>query len=147
MRRYKFGLGAVMRVRRVQESMAKAELQKANTAVVAAELAAEHSQSHYEQVSAATGQPFMAQAERANLAARAAIEARQSLVGARQVAVAAMDQYLAATRAVSVLGRLDARRRDEHALAFQHEEATVVDELVTSRHIRRQDQLSRKGRR
>jgi len=135
-----------MRVRKTQEGMAKAGLQQANLAAAAASAAADRSLEHYEEVTQAPGHDFMAQAERARLAAQAAIEARESLAAARAAAAAALDDYLVANQAVSVLGRLDDRRREEHAQAVQREEAATVDELVTSRHVRRQDRLERRSR-
>jgi flagellar protein FliJ len=146
MKRYEPTLGAVMRVRRVQENMAKAELQKANVAAAAAEMASAQAFAHYEEMRSADGPTFLAQRERAELAAEAATAARDSLASARATAVAAKDHYLAATRAVSVLERLDERRREEHAAEAQREEADLVDELVTSRHVRRQQQLLKKER-
>jgi hypothetical protein len=146
MKRYEFNLEAVMRVRRIQESMAKAELQKANMATLVAELVAQQSLAHYDEVSTDAGSSWMAQTERAHLAAEAAIEARRSLANARVTATVAMEKYLAATQTVSVLSHLDDRRREEHAAAVQHEDMGTVDEQVATRHVRRQDQLSRKGR-
>ncbi len=147
MKRYEFTLGTVMRARRAQESMAKAGLQRANIAAAVAESAAYQSMLHYDQMRAAAGPSFMAQRERAELAAKAAIEARQSLAGAQAEAAAAMERYLATRQAVSVLERLDETRREEHAVAVQREETTLVDDLVTSRHVRRQEHSSRKERR
>ena len=46
-----------------------------------------------------------------------------------------MENYVATARDVTVLERLDQRRR-EHALAAQRAEAAEVDELVTVRHAR-----------
>jgi hypothetical protein len=146
MKRYEFNLGAVMRVRRIQESMAKAELQKANMATLVSETVAQQSLAHYDEVSTVSGSSWMAQTERAHLAAEAAIVARRSLAASRAAAMVAMDKYLAATRTVSVLSHLDERRREEHAAAVQHEEMAIVDEQVISRHVRRQEQLSRKQR-
>jgi flagellar export protein FliJ len=147
MKRYEFNLESVMRVRRIEVGVAKAELQKANVAAKEAELEADKSQAHYEEVSTSEGSSWMAQTERAHLAAETAILARESLASARAAAAAALQQYMAASRAVSVLSHLDETRREEHAAAVQHEEMGRVDELVTSRHVRRQAQLSRKERR
>jgi len=146
MKRYEFNLGSALRVRKLQEGMAKSSLQKANMAAAASEMQAQRSLAHYEDVTNETGPSWMEQAERAHLAAQAAIEARQSLAAARAAATTAMGQYVEANKAVSVLGHLDERRREEHAAAVQHEEMTAIDDLVTSRHVRRQDHLNKKGR-
>jgi hypothetical protein len=147
MKRYEFNLGAVMRVRRIQEGVAKADLQRANQATGVADLEARKSQAHYNEVSTSEGPSWMAQSERAHLAAQSAILARESLAAAQAGAAAALEQYMAATRAVGVLGHLDEHRREEHGAAVQHEEMVTVDELVTSRHVRRLAQSSKKERR
>jgi flagellar export protein FliJ len=143
MKRYQFNLAAALRARRAQEDVAKSHLQKANLAAVAAELAASNSLAHYEEVKSSSGEALVAQRDRAVLAARAVLEARQSLTATRAAVGEAMDNYFAAARAVSLLERLDERRRDEHALEVQREEASVSDELSAARHFRR---LRRSGR-
>ncbi|HTW09111.1 MAG TPA: hypothetical protein VME46_16500 [Acidimicrobiales bacterium] len=171
MKRYEFNLAAALRVRKIHEDMAKSELHKARAAAAAAELVAQQSLAHFEQVrnrptapvpgaeapgpadhanlrpkGPAQSEPeWMQQAERQMLAAQAAMNARESLDAARTVAVAAMDKYMAATQAVAVLGHLDEHRREEHAAAAQREEMAAVDDMVTSRHVRRQARLNRKG--
>jgi len=146
-KRYGFNLETVMRVRKVQESTAKAHLQRANVAATVAAASALQSMAHYDEIRGAKNPSWMGHREQSELAARATIEARQSLTGAETSAKAALDQYVASAQAVSVLEHLDDRRREEYAEAAQREESTFVDELVTNRHIRRQEQLVRNGKR
>jgi hypothetical protein len=138
MRRYSFSLGTVLRARRAQESIVRANLQTAHMAATAAELAANASLAHYEEVIGSRDEELMVHHERGELAARAVIGAAESLAGARAAVTVAMNNYLAAAREVSLLERLDERRREQHALDARHEEATEVDELVINRHARRE---------
>jgi hypothetical protein len=140
MKRYAFNLGTVLRARQAQENVARASLRKAHLAAAAAELAANTSFAHYQELLSPTSEEFMPHRQRAELAAEAVVEARESLAGAKDAVTAAMTAYLAAARAVSALERLDLRQREQHTLAAQHEEAALVDELVTSRHARLQAQ-------
>ena len=134
MKRYAFRLEAVLRARRAAESVAQANLLRANASVLAAEAAADRSSAHYREVQTLPGLGFMVHRERATLAARALIGARESLSEARATREAAMLSYLGSARAVSVLERLDRRRREEHAMAARREDILVVDEIVTNRH-------------
>jgi flagellar export protein FliJ len=135
-KRYEFSLQTVLRARRAQESVARADLLRANLKVAAAEVAADRSRAHYEDVLATDGAPFMVQQQRSELAAGALIGARGALADARAAVATAMEGYLVAARSVSVLEKLDERQCQEHATAAQREEANQVDELVTTRHGR-----------
>ncbi|MGH9106145.1 MAG: hypothetical protein ACRDZX_09960 [Acidimicrobiales bacterium] len=143
MKRYQFELAPVLRARRLQEGLARSELQKANLAAAAAERAEHQSLAHYDQLTGSEDAEWPWQRERSVLAAQAVVQARRSLAATTAAVGAALDGYLAAAKAVSVLEHLDERRREEHALAASHEQATLVDELVTSRHARR---LLRRGK-
>lgn len=136
MKRYHFNLETVLRARRAQESVARADLQRANLAAAAAEVAAKKSQDHYGEVVASTGAPFMQHRERSELAAKALLGAEESVAATRAVLEKALHDYVAAARAVTVLEHLDERRREEHALAAQHAEAALSDELAAARHSR-----------
>ncbi|HMK98122.1 MAG TPA: hypothetical protein VK425_11290 [Acidimicrobiales bacterium] len=145
MKRYQFSLEAVRRARQVQQDLAQAELRQAQVAALAAEAALARSLDHYAEVRSERPATFTADRERAGLAARAAIEAREAVDRARTLAQAAMEEYVSASRQVTVLERLDERLREEHALAFQREEGTVSDELATSRHLRHRARRKRKA--
>ena len=146
MKRYEFSLQTVLRARRAQESVARADLLRANLKVAAAERAESQSRAHYEDVVTADGVAFMVHRQRSDLAAGALIGARQALADARAAVATAMESYLVAARSVSVLEHLDDRQRDEHAAAVQREEASTVDEMVTGRHGRHQRRAANKAR-
>ena len=137
MKKYSFPLAAALRARQLQQDVARSELQKANLAADAAQLVAKASLEHYEQVRGGNDADFLAGRQQAGLAAGSLTDARLALAAARAAVDEAMARYLEAAKAVSVLEHLDERRRQEHRLDAQREEATVVDELVVARHALR----------
>jgi hypothetical protein len=143
MKRYQFSHETVLRARRAQESVARADLQRANLAARAAELSTKNSRDHYEEVVASIGTPFLVHQERSELAAKALLASEGSATEAKAVVEKALHDYVAAAQAVSVLEHLDERRREEHAIALAHEEATANDELSVARHNRARAQAKR----
>jgi hypothetical protein len=144
-KRYEFALQSVLRARRAQESVARADLLRANLAAAAAEAAEGRSLVHYEDVVTASGVTFMVHRQLSELAAGALLGARGSLAEARTTVATAMEGYLAAARSVSVLEHLDERQRQEHDEAARREEANQVDELVTARHGRHKWTMAKAG--
>jgi flagellar export protein FliJ len=135
-KRYEFSLQTVLRARRAQESVARADLLQANLKVAAAEVAQGRSRAHYEDVLADDSSAFLVHRQRSELAAEALIGASGAVRDAQAAVASAMEVYFVAARSVSVLEKLDERQRQEHAAAAQREETKQVDELVTSRHSR-----------
>lgn len=146
MKRYEFALQSVLRARRAQESVARADLLRANLNVAAAEAAEDRSRVHYEDVITADGVTFLVHRQRSELAAGTLIGASGSLAEARALVATAMEGYLVAARSVSVLEHLDDRQRQEHDEAAQREDANQVDELVTSRYGRHHKRTAVKAR-
>lgn len=144
MKRYAPALGAVLRVRQAQESMARAALQQANTAAHSAELATEKAYAHYEEVSSAAG-PLLAQHEMAGLAAKAVADARREAAEKKAETARATGSYLDASKALSAVLHVEERRREEHALAEQQEEQSLSDELALSRYGRRKNHWRKQG--
>lgn len=140
MNRYRFRLEPVLRVRRIEQDTAQAGVVAARRDFDAAESDLHRSVDRYRARPETHGPSSAA----AWLAGRAGTELTAATVIAagtrRELAagrVAEQQEALqAARRRVAALERLDERRREEHALAAQREEATDVDELVTSRHGR-----------
>ncbi|HET9058751.1 MAG TPA: hypothetical protein VFN61_02435 [Acidimicrobiales bacterium] len=145
MKRYNFDLEPVLRARRLQQDLARSDLQKANAAAQAAELAARSSLAHYQELTSTTpdAASFAAERQRGELAAGTLMGARRSLTAAKAAVDYAMQEYLRTVKAVSVLERLDERRREEHAVEVAREEAATVDDMVTSRRAIRRRQLNR----
>jgi len=136
-RRYRFRLESVLRVRRVQEDVARGALAQAISAVAAAETRLTDARAWLRTLGeepAPTDPVAWEARRRIELSAAEEIEARvvdvQQAVAerhARQVALSA-----ARTR-VRALERLDERRRAEHALDSARADERTVDDLVTSR--------------
>ena len=141
MKRYRFRLQSVLRVRRLQEDVARTALANATAAVTAAEGDVMRARAWLESLctQAPPHGPAAWEAHRRvqlaaadELAARGA-ELDQALAErrARQAALAE-----ARTR-VRALERLDERRRAEHAAEAARQDERVADDLVTSRFPRR----------
>jgi flagellar export protein FliJ len=137
MKRYKFRLETVLRVRRLQEEQAKNDLLAANQQLQRAESALAMRQSAYAEIQMQLGMvnvdEFASARWKWEQAARA-IEIAQLIVleQVNKVKIA-REAYLVASRAVEILERLDLRRREEHALEVARAETTEVDDLVNGR--------------
>lgn len=140
MKRYKFTLGSVLRVRKVEEDQAILALAQAERArAVAAEAAVRRESVHRAALrpdSHATATAFLAKRERLERTASAVRESNESLKAAEAATIARRAAVAAASAAVNALEHLDERRRAEHALELQREEAIETDDLVTGRHRR-----------
>jgi flagellar FliJ protein len=137
MKRYRFRLESVLRVRRVQEDVARGDLARANTAVTAAAAALDAAR---HRLARTTSDPAPAdapewQARRALLLGRAEeISARGADLEAATEARADRQRALAEARTrVRALERLDERRRAEHAVESARDESRTMDDLVTAR--------------
>ena len=137
MKRYRFRLESVLRVRRLQEDVARGELARASAAVTAAEDAVTAGRDWLRRLGAepAPSGPSAWEARRQiMLSAADEIDDRvgdvQIAVIERQARRVALGE--ARTR-VRALERLDERRRVEHDLEAGRQEERVVDDLVTSR--------------
>lgn len=140
MKRYRFRLDPVLRVRRVEQDAAQAGMAAAQRDLTEAEEALVRSVARYQQVAA----PPPAQAATAWLASRGRVGLVAATVvaagtGRETAAMQAADRRAAlqeARQRVSALERLDERRREEHALAARRDEDAQIDDLVTGRHGR-----------
>jgi flagellar biosynthesis chaperone FliJ len=143
-KRYKFRLDTVLRVRKIEEDRAIAALAEANRSLVAAEQQLEAGLDRYRGTPDVSG-PVPA-------AAFLSVRGRQDLVAASVVAAgtgklraeAHVDirrgEWSAAATRVAALERLDERRRDEHAVEAQRQELVEVDDMVVARAARRVQQ-------
>lgn len=142
MKRYQFRLEPVLRVRRIEEDVARGALAAAQVQLAEADAWLAATSSRYEG-RATPGGPAPATSW---LAGRAAVDlAAASVLAAgsrRAEATQQLDQQREALgqarQKVSALERLDERHRDEHAVAARRDEDATVDDLVTSRHARKE---------
>lgn len=138
MKKFRFRLDPVLRVRRLQEDLARGELLRANRdlAVATGELAGRNESYEHAprpagvQASEAFHRTWfrLDAAARAVLAAEAVRQARQDEADLRR------EEWTAASQRVSALERLEERARDEWAVEIRRAEDRLVDDLVVSRH-------------
>lgn len=140
MSRFRFRLEGVLRVRRAQESDARTALAAANAHLRQRLEAREEAHLHYRQM-VGRQRPACTVAALASDRLDAALAADRLDAAARAVTRAAGDAAVAqvswtqAARRVSVLERLEERRRAEHADVESRAEVRAVDDLVTSRWV------------
>ena len=138
MKRYAFRAEKVLRVRRLQEDIARSGVAAArrDEAVAAAALAA--SQDRYSQLVGQVPAPqsataFLAWQERAGQRAGAVIGAQSQQRVAREATATALDGWRDAHRNVEGLERLDDRRREEYEVEVRRDEDLQADETVIAR--------------
>jgi flagellar export protein FliJ len=139
-RRYRFRLAPVLRVRRAEEERARAELQLANREVFEAAATLEAREAHFRALPASTPhvspEELARERDVASMAAAAVIAARHHLHDAHVRAAQRAEAWHAASMRVKALDRLDERQRDEHAVEMARDEARTVDEMVMGRRLR-----------
>ncbi|HET6810691.1 MAG TPA: flagellar export protein FliJ [Acidimicrobiales bacterium] len=133
MKRYRFRLETVLRVRRLEEETARLELLTANTRLADACARRDAAAAHYRQIPIELGscstEELRRTRQRAELAA-ATLGARQATVDeAARHAEAAREAWMAAVGRVKVLERLDERRREEHRLELERDETRFLDDV------------------
>jgi flagellar protein FliJ len=140
MKRYKFRLDQVLRVRRMEEEQARAALLAANAELNRAGERLRDRTERYHTMVAPIGPSqlteFLAWRQRHEAAATAVIDAGTAVESATSQAAESRDGWSAAAARVTALERLDERRRAEHAAEAEREFDQEIDDLVTSRHGR-----------
>jgi flagellar protein FliJ len=140
LKRFRFRLEQVLRIRRVQEDMARAALMHAHHE---ARAAADQVNARIEEYAAAarpggtqTYETFNLLQSRLDNAAGAIVVARTTYRQALDVVDERRTEWAAAQQRVAALERLEARRRDEYAIEVRRAEDRLVDDLVVARHAR-----------
>ena len=138
MKRFRFRLEQVLRVRRIQEDRARAALLAANRAAHDAAVRVEASLAEYRTRSFPEGVQPYAEFERALFLLDTAASAVELSRRAHRDALAVVDErraeWIDARRRVQALERLEERRRAEHELENRRAEDRLVDDLVVARH-------------
>lgn len=138
MKRYRFRLQSVLRVREIQENVAAANLALANRDLAAAEAALTARRSAYAALDFQRGvqssTAFLAARDHDELKAQTVAEAGQHVTARTEEADGRRDEWSDAAARVTALENLDARKREEHALDAARTDATVVDDIVISQH-------------
>jgi flagellar FliJ protein len=140
LKRFHFRLAQVLRVRRLQEEIARGALMLANREAATAADAVNARVAEYTDAARPSGaqsydtfnrmQSRLDNAAAAITIARAEYRARLDVVDERRT------EWAAARQRVAALERLEERRREEHAVEIRRAEDRLVDDLVVARHAR-----------
>lgn len=137
MKRYEFRAEKVLRIRRLQEDIARAEVGDARRAEAAAQATVDASQQRYAELSMApsaqSAAAFLMRREQAGHRADAVSIARQRRHEASQATTAALGTWRDANTKVQGMERLDERRRAEHHIEVRRDEDAQADEIITAR--------------
>ncbi len=140
MNRFRFRLEQVLRVRRLQEDIARGALMTAHHAAREAADRVNERIGDYAAVSrpdgAQTYEDFNRTQFRLENAAGAISVARGFYNHALSVVDTRRGEWTVARQRVAALERLEARRREEHAIEMGRAEDRLVDDLVVARHAR-----------
>ncbi len=140
MKRYRFPLHTVLRVRQSEEDLASASLLQANNQVRASTEALNETVRRHEQrpppAGAVDSSTFAMRQARAAWSAAAVRQAEQAHAAAEARADEARVQWQDAARKVKALERLDERRRAEHHLLAERAGERETDDIVVGRHGR-----------
>jgi flagellar export protein FliJ len=142
LKKFQFRLQSVLRVRRIQEDLARARLLTANAAAHEAERAVDARLARYYDLERPAGlqvEPLFTRAwSHLDLAADAVDVAREQRIEALATVAERRAEWSEASMRVAALERLEDRQRAEHAVEVQRDEDRLVDDLVVSRHRREQ---------
>lgn len=144
MKKFRFRLDAVLRVRRLEEEQCRLRLMQAHAHARATAATVEARLHAY--LTAARPEALMSfeEFERARFELEAAATSVESARLAHREALDAVDarrqDWIEAKQRVSALERLEARKRDEHTIDLRRGEDRLIDDLVVARHRLRQQQ-------
>jgi flagellar biosynthesis chaperone FliJ len=135
-KKYRFRLEAVLRVRRIEEERAMGELLLANRAMAEAEAELDRRLDHYRTVTGAQGmvsqEAYLVARSRQDAAAAGVVAAGAARLAAEAEAERKRAIWAGCATRVRALERLDERRRDEHAGEVLREEIIVLDEVASA---------------
>jgi len=137
MRRYRFRLEPVLRVRRDQQDLAQAAVLAAQAdAEAEARRLTDRDQAYAHAVSAqgpCSAADFVYVQQHRHALATAVLDQRRRVGQAAEVVAQAQVALTGAATRVGALERLDARQQAEHAVRALREEELIIDDLVVSR--------------
>ncbi len=143
MKRFKFRLDSVLRIRRIEEERSKARLMEANAAARRTALVVEQRLHAYLTAPRPEALMTLEEFEKARFLLEASATSVESARLGHREALDAVDQcrveWLEAKQRVSAIERLEERKRDEHMIDLRRAEDRLIDDLVVARHrIRKQ---------
>ncbi len=139
MKRYQFRLAAVARLRRAEQDVARNALVVANVTLRARLVERDAEVERYRTIAArndaATPSALLTERNDASLALGRLRDAEQRVVEAATAAALTQVAWVSAHQRVAALERLEARQREEHALAMSREDAALLDDVSTARYL------------
>ncbi len=139
MKRYQFRLAAVARLRRAEQDVARNALVVANVTLRARLVERDAEVERYRTIAArndaATPSALLTERNDASLALERLRDAEQRVVEAATAAALTQVAWVSAHQRVAALERLEARQREEHALAMSREDAALLDDVSTARYL------------
>jgi flagellar export protein FliJ len=140
MKQFKFRLASVLRIRHIQEDLARARLLHANVAAREAERVVDARHTRYLDLARPAGlqhAPDFARTLFALDSAAGAIDvARDQQVEALAHVAERRAEWSEASMRVDALERLEERHRAEHNIEVRRDEDRVTDDLIVSRYAR-----------
>ena len=137
---HQFRLKSVLRVRRIQEDIAKLRLAESNRALIEASTDRDRRVAHYGELGTPVGEcsydEFVREAQVMKLAAESVGLGNQRVVYATEYTGQRRSEFLSAHQKVEALVRLETRQRAEFRLAENRREVSMVDDIVTTRWAR-----------
>ncbi|GIU85810.1 MAG: hypothetical protein KatS3mg009_0325 [Acidimicrobiia bacterium] len=144
MKKFRFRLDSVKRVRGIQEEQARQRLTEANARARRTAALVEARLHAYLSTPRPTEPMSFADFERARFELEAAATALEAARIAHREALDEVDrrrvEWLEAKQRCSALERLEDRRREEHRIDLRRAEDRLVDDLVVARHRLRTNQ-------
>jgi len=137
MKRYRFRLEQVARIKRLEEDQARYDLAHCNAVLGRDREALSSEQSRYASLPVHVGtmsaDSLKNEMAVGALCAATLLEAERRVDSSEALVRTARSVWVERHRGVAVLKRLDERRRIEHDLDAQREEAAAIDDIVTGR--------------
>jgi flagellar FliJ protein len=141
MKKFKYRLEGVLRVRRLQEEYARARLLAANHDVQLAAMRVAARRDRYDQLARPLGSSSLDELQRARFgleqSAAAIVWAEDQRRAAADVARAAHEDWAAAEQRVRALQRLRERAQEAHRREVQRDDDRLADDLATIRYRNR----------
>lgn len=136
MKRYRFRLEQVARVRRIQEEQARADMLAARQRLIDAGADLSLASQRLDQraiTTSANAHLFRAERHHDELLTLAVTAARAAEANARLLVGRRTEEWTAAAREVAALERLELRSRAEHQIELDQDAQKQLDDLVSSR--------------
>jgi len=147
LKKFRFRLDSVLRVRNIEEERARGRLMEANAVARHTATAVENRLAAYLTEPRPEALMTLAEFEKARFMLEAAATSVEAARLSHREALDVVDQcrveWLEAKQRVSALERLEVRKREEHMIDLRRAEDRLIDDLVVARHRLRHQGVTR----